>query len=435
MHINTSNSAKGNESSSKKYLLPFILIVSLFFLWGMAHNLNGVLIPHLKKACQLNNSQSALIDTSVFLAYFVMALPAGYLLRKIGYKTSIIIGLFAFSIGAFLFIPAANMRMYEMFLVALFIIGCGLAILETAANPYTTLLGPAETATSRINLAASFNGLAAMLAPILGTIFILSGKNYTEQELNVMSEPDRLTYLMSEASSVKLPYFILGSVLLIVAILFIFIKLPEIKNTDSPSDNENSNKSIFSVLANRNLAFAVIAQFFYVGAQVCVTSFFIMVAQQGAGVDEKVAGYALGIYGLLFMVGRFIGTFFLKYISAKRMLAICASATILLSLIAILGSGMVVLYALGGLGLFMSIMFPTIFSLGIMGLGEQTKSGSSWLIMSIVGGAVFPFFMGEIVDRCGNMQFGYLVPFVCYLIILWYATIGYKNPLVEPKLK
>src|SRR5690606_35408548 len=173
MELGTQTNAKLTNGGGRNYLLPFVLIISLFFLWGMAHNLNGVLIPHLKKACQLNNSQSALIDTSIFLAYFIMALPAGYLLQKIGYKLSIIIGLFAFSIGAFLFIPAANMRVYELFLIALFIIDCGLAILETAANPYTTLLGPPESATTRINLAASFNGLAAMLAPILGTIFIL----------------------------------------------------------------------------------------------------------------------------------------------------------------------------------------------------------------------------------------------------------------------
>ncbi|HLS38058.1 MAG TPA: L-fucose:H+ symporter permease [Sphingobacterium bovisgrunnientis] len=427
MQTSIQKAGEDNHTSSKKYLLPFILIISLFFLWGMAHNLNGVLIPHLKKACQLNNSQSALIDTSIFLAYFIMALPAGYLLQKIGYKLSIIIGLFAFSIGAFLFIPAANMRVYELFLIALFIIGCGLAILETAANPYTTLLGPPESATTRINLAASFNGLAAMLAPILGTIFILSGKNYSEHEMKLMAESDRLAYLMSEASSVKQPYLILGSILLVVAVLFIFIKLPEIKSEQHNDEKKIKRQTIFSVLKNRNLAYAVLAQFFYVGAQVCVTSFFIMVAQQGAGVDEKVAGYALGIYGFLFMIGRFIGTFFLKYITARHMLTICAAAAILLSLIAVSGSGMIVLYSLGGLGLFMSIMFPTIFSLGILGLGEETKSGSSWLIMSIVGGAIFPFLMGEIVDVTNDMQLGYIVPFVCYMVILWYATLGYKN--------
>lgn len=432
MHIDSKDNIQVSGHSAKNYLFPFILVVSLFFLWGMAHNLNGVLIPHLKKACQLDNSQSALVDTSVFFAYFVMALPAGFLLRRVGYKTSIVIGLLAFSIGAFLFIPAANARMYELFLVALFIIGCGLAVLETAANPYATILGPPESATQRINLAASFNGLAAMLGPILGTVFILSGKSYTAAEMAAMADAERLAYLTTEASSVKQPYFILGAVLLVVAVIFMFVKLPEIKETESVGSEANEKKSLFAVLRHKNLAFAVVAQFFYVGAQVCVTSFFIIMAQQGAGVDEKTAGYYLGVYGFLFMIGRFIGTFLLKYTTAQRLLAIYAIATVLLALVAVMGSGMVVLYALGGLGLFMSIMFPTIFSLGIVGLGDETKQASSWLIMAIVGGAVFPFIMGGIIDASGdNTQLGYIVPFVCYLVIFWYAVKGYKAPVMS----
>lgn len=432
MHIDSNDNIKVSGHSAKNYLFPFILVVSLFFLWGMAHNLNGVLIPHLKKACQLDNSQSALVDTSVFFAYFVMALPAGFLLRKVGYKISIIIGLFAFSLGAFLFIPAADARAYELFLLALFIIGCGLAVLETAANPYATILGPPESATQRINLAASFNGLAAMLGPILGTVFILSGKNHTAAELAAMAEAERLAYLTSEASSVKMPYFVLGAVLLLVAVIFMFVKLPEIRQSASARSVAGEQSGLLAVLRHKNLAFAVVAQFFYVGAQVCVTSFFIIMAQQGAGVSEKTAGYYLGVYGFLFMIGRFIGTFLLRYTTAQRLLAIYAVATILLALIAIMGSGMVVIYALGGLGLFMSIMFPTIFSMGIIGLGDETKQASSWLIMAIVGGAVFPFIMGGIIDASGdNTQLGYIVPFVCYLVIFWYAVKGYKMPVIS----
>lgn len=426
MHIDSTKkvTVTGNP---KNYLFPFILVVSLFFLWGIAHNLNGVLIPHLKKACQLDNSQSALVDTSVFFAYFIMALPAGLLLRKLGYKISIVIGLLAFSLGAFLFIPAANARMYELFLVALFIIGCGLALLETAANPYATILGPPESATQRINLAASFNGLAAMLGPILGTVFILSGTSYTTSELDAMAEAERLAYLASEASSVKLPYFVLGAILLLVAVIFMFVKLPEIKESQSEAGESSEKKNLFAVLRHKNLTFAVVAQFFYVGAQVCVTSFFIRMAQQGAGVDEKTAGYYLGVYGLLFMVGRFIGTFLLKYTSANRLLSTYALISVLLAATAVFGSGMVVLYALGGLGFFMSIMFPTIFSLGIANLGNETKQGSSWLIMSIVGGAIFPFLMGNIIDNANdNTQIGYVIPLVCYAFILWYAAKGYK---------
>src|SRR5690606_28385670 len=401
MEIGSKDNITLTNGGAKGYLFPFILIVSLFFLWGMAHNLNGVLIPHLKKACQLDNSQSALVDTSVFLAYFIMALPAGYLLRRWGYKLSIIMGLIAFSIGAFLFIPAADYRMYELFLLALFIIGCGLAMLETAANPYAAILGKPEAATHRLNLAASFNGLAAMVAPIVGTMFILSGKSYTEPELNAMAEVDRLSYLMEEAASVKTPYLVLGLVLLLVAVVFMFVKLPEIKE-EGPDTDENSKTGLFSVLRHQHLAFAVIAQFFYIGAQVCVTSFFIRMAQQGAGVDEKTAGYYLGVCGLLFMVGRFVGTFLLRYTTANRLLALYAVICTVLAAIAVLGSGMVVLYALGGLGFFMSIMFPTIFSLGITGLGKETKQASSWLIMAIVGGAFFLYITGGIIDMAGD---------------------------------
>lgn len=426
MELGTKKNINVNNGGTKSYLLPFILIVSLFFLWGMAHNLNGVLIPHLKKACQLDNSQSALVDTSIFLAYFVMALPAGYLLRRWGYKLSIIMGLVAFSIGAFLFIPAADHRMYELFLVALFIIGCGLAVLETAANPYAAILGKPEAATHRLNLAASFNGLAAMVAPILGTVFILSGKSYSESELQAMAEVDQMAYLMEEAASVKTPYFVLGLVLLLVAVVFMFVKLPEIKE-DGPETEKSQKTGLFTVLRHKHLAFAVIAQFFYIGAQVCVTSFFIRMAQQGAGVDEKTAGYYLGVYGLLFMVGRFVGTFLLRYTTANRLLALYALISTVMAAIAVLGSGMVVLYALGGLGFFMSIMFPTIFSLGIAGLGKETKQASSWLIMAIVGGAIFPYITGGIIDIADdNTQIGYIVPFVCYIVILWFAQKGYK---------
>lgn len=427
MEIGTKSSIKLTEASSNKgYLLPFILIVSLFFLWGMAHNLNGVLIPHLKKACQLNNSQSALVDTSVFFAYFIMALPAGYILRKWGYKLSIILGLLTFSVGAFLFIPAADHRMYELFLLALFIIGCGLALLETAANPYAAVLGKPEAATHRLNLAASFNGLAAMVAPVVGTTFILSGTSYSETELSAMTESNRLAYLLHEASSVKMPYLILGLILLVVAFVFLFIKLPEIQSEKAESE-KGEKSGLFAVLRHKHLSFSVIAQFFYVGAQVCVTSFFIRMAQQGAGVDEKTAGYFLGVYGLLFMGGRFVGTLLLRYTTAQRLLAIYAVCCAILATIAIWGTGMVILYALGGLGFFMSIMFPTIFSLGIAGLGNETKQASSWLIMSIVGGAVFPFVTGNIIDALhDNTQIGYSVPLVCYLVILWFALKGYK---------
>ncbi|WP_201985992.1 L-fucose:H+ symporter permease [Hymenobacter rubidus] len=416
--------ATGGPVSARTYLLPFSLVVGVFFLWGMAHSLDSILIPHLQKACQLNNRQSTLVDTAVFLAYFLMAIPAGILLKRLGYKVTIILGLLAFAGGAFLFVPAADARSYGLFLTALFIIGCGLTTLETAANPYAAVLGPPESATSRLNLAASFNGLAVFVAPIIGANLILSGKEYTKAQLAAMSEAVRTTYLNHEAAAVKLPYIVLGCVLVAVAVLFFFSKLPEVRAAEAePSEGGG----FFAVLRHRHLTWAVVAQFFYVGAQVCVTSFFIRMAKQGAGVDEKTAGYYLAVYGLLFMVGRFIGTALLKYIASQRLLSIYAVVAMALCAVAVFGDGAYVIYALGGLGFFMSIMFPTIFALGIAGLGDDTKPGSSWLVMSIVGGAIMPPLMGTLIDLRGdNIQIGYLVPMVCYLVILLFGMYGYR---------
>jgi FHS family L-fucose permease-like MFS transporter len=414
------------KGTGTKYLLPFILITSLFFLWGMAHNLDSVLIPHLKKACNLNNSQSTLIDTSVFLAYFLMAIPSGIILKRFGYKASIITGLLVFASGAFLFVPAANSLSYITFLVALFIIGCGLTILETSANPYAAILGDPAKAAWRLNLAATFNGLAAPLATIVGR-FILSGKSHTKEELAAMTDAVRNNYFLNEASTVKTPYIILGCVLVSVAILFYFMKLPEVKtqNTDGISSNEGG---FFAALKHKHLKWAVIAQFFYVGAQVCVTSFFIRAAQQAGGFDEYTSLYYLGLYGTLFLVGRFVGTFLLRFIASNRLLYIYAVLCVFLCLIAILGQGSYVVYALGGLGFFMSIMFPTIFALGIEGIGEDTKPGSSWLIMSIVGGAILPYGMGTLIDHYGDkIQIGYIIPLICFLVILYFGMVGYKH--------
>src|SRR6476661_2531135 len=285
-----------SESRQKQnfYLIPFILVVSLFFLWGMVHNLDSILIPHLKKACELSNRQSTLIDTAVFFAYFLMAIPAGIFLKRWGYKTGIIFGLVVASIGASLFVPAANTRSFEFFLLALFVIGCGIAMLETAANPYSAVLGPPESAGIRLNLAASFNGLAALVAPLVGTTFILSGVDHSKTELASMPVAQKIAYLNTEAASVRLPYSVFAIVLILVAILFLFFHFPEVKAETKSTRLADYKRA----LRHKHLIGAVIAQFFYVGAQVCVTSFFIRMAKQGGGLDEKTAGYYLAVvYG------------------------------------------------------------------------------------------------------------------------------------------
>ncbi len=397
-----------------------ILITSLFFLWGFALNLNPILIPHLKKACQLSDFESALIDSASFFAYFLMAIPAGRFMEKFGYKGGILLGLFLFALGAFLFYPAAETRSFMFFLTALFVIACGLTFLETAANPYITVLGDPASATQRLNFAQSFNGLAATLAPLLGGAFILSGKTLSAQEEAGMSAQQLNDYLDLEASAVQIPFVIIGIVVLMVAVFLWRTKLPEITD-NSEVKNEGS------IWKEKNLILGVIAQFFYVGAQVCVSSFFIRFSYHVAGIEEKAAAIFLSIALLGFMVGRFVGTFLLTYISPPRLLAIYSFANLVLLIAASTLDGMFSIYALIGVEFFMSIMFPTIFSLSIHGLGPKTKQGASWVIMSIVGGAIFPVIMGRVSDL-SNIQVSYLVPAACFFVIFYFAI---KNAKVK----
>lgn len=422
------HSLKPSCMTTKKtaYLIPFILVTSLFFLWGIANNLNGILIPHLRKALQLTNMQSTFVDTAVYLAYFSAAIPAGIFLKKYGYKKGIIFGLLLFSAGALLFIPAANLRAYEVFLLGYFIIGFGLTFLETAANPYVTKLGDPEGATRRINLAQSFNGLAAALGPAMGTIFILSGKEFSAEEWSTLSNTEQITYLTNEASAVKMPYLFIAACVFVVALIFMKYKFPEVQDTES--NNSSGQGTILGALKRKHLRWAVVAQLFYVGAQISFTSFFIRVAIKNGGLDEKSAGYYFSIlWGVLFMAGRFSGTFLMKYIAPNKLLSLYSAICILLSIAVMQAEGALILVALGGLSFFMSIMFPTIFSLGIKDMGEDTKPASSLIIMSIIGGAIFPVIMGYIIDSFNdNLQIGYIVPLIGYVVVLYFGLIGYK---------
>lgn len=408
--------------AKNKYLFPFIMITSLFFMWGFVHNLDPVLIPHLKRSFSLSTLQASLVDSAVFIAYFVMALPAGFLLRKYGYKKGIIIGLAFFALGSFLFIPAANTQAYVFFLGALFIIACGLTILETAANPYASLLGPPETATFRLNFAQTFNGLAAAMAPVIGVRVILI-KGLSDEQLSTMTDSAKQLALASEASSVKTPYFIIGSVILVIAVIFLFLRLPEIKEED---DSQDEKTGILHALRHKHLSWAVAAQFFYVGAQVCVFSFFIIYAPFAAGVSQETAGNYAGGLGLAFLLGRVLGTFLMKFMKPELMLRIYALINVLLCIVAMTAGGTLALFSVIGIAFFMSIMFPTIFSLGIKDLGRDTKLGSSLIIMSIVGGAILPPVMGYISDVTHNIQIGYIVPLICFIVVFVFGLKGYK---------
>ena len=401
-----------------------ILITALFFLWGFALNLNPILIPHLKKACQLTDTQSALIDSALYIAYFLLAIPAGKFMKKYSFKSGIIFGLILFAGGAFLFYPASISRVYSFFLGAIFIMGCGMAFLETAANPYIIVLGDPATATHRINFAQSFNGLAASIAPLVGGMFILSGKSLSSEQKSFMSPAQLNDYLNHEAAAVQLPYLVIGLVVLSVAIMIYRTKLPEITDVDSSLEIEGS------IFKEKNLMFGVLAQFFYVGAQTCVSSFFIRFSDKVAGMGEKSAALYLFIALMGFMIGRFVGTALIRYFPAAKLLVIYSIINMALLILAVSLHGKFPVYALMGVEFFMSIMFPTIFSLGIRGLGSKTKEGSSLLIMAIVGGAVFPVIMGRVSDM-SSIQTAYLVPAVCFIVVILFAL---KNLDIE-KLK
>ncbi len=400
----------------KSFSFPLILITSLFFFWGFIHNLDPILIKHLRSAFQLSHFQASLVDSAVFAAYFLLAIPAGLIIQKYGYKTGILVGLFFFAAGCFMFVPAANTVSYPFFLGALFVLSCGLAILETAANPYITILGNPEKAPQRLNFAQSFNGLAASVAPIIGGVFILGEEPKTQDELSRLTQTAKLAYIQAETSLVKGPYIILGLIILLVMFLFLFVKLPEV--TES---KEKSTKNFLQVLRLKNIGWGVLAQFFYIGAQIYVFSFLLVFAEDAIQMKGQDAKYYAGVAGFLFMIGRFAGTFLMKYIAPQKLLAIYSVISIILSIWVIIGSGVSTLYALVTLTFFMSIMFPTIFALGINGAGSETKSASSLLIMSIVGGAIIPPLASKITDISGNIHFSYVVPLICFVIVLLFS--------------
>lgn len=411
------------KSSTK---LAFILVTSLFFLWAFLHNINPILIPHLKKACQLSDARSALIDSAVYLGYFLAAIPAGLYMQKYGYKKGIIFGLVLYAIGALMFIPAASSLSFVSFLTALFIMACGATFLETVANPYITKLGSPETATQRLNFAQSFNGVGAFIAPIIGGMFILSGVEHSATELAAYTPEQLNDYLSTEASTVKIPYILIGLIVLALALVFKFVSIPEFK----PEDDGHGSKFSLSLLKNKNVLFAVLAQFFYVGAQVCIGSFFIRYAKSIGDIGEKNAAYLWGSIAMVgFMVGRFIGTWMMGKIKPARLLMIYAAISTVLMLCAVVLTSMPAIYALIATPFFMSIMFPTIFSLGIEGLSEKdSQIASALLVMAIVGGAIFPVFMGYISDiNGGDIQFSYIIPMICFVFVTIYGWMKSNN--------
>lgn len=387
----------------KSYLLPFILITSLFLLWGFAHGLLDVLNKHFQGVFTMTKAESGLVQFSTYIAYFLMALPAGMFMKRYGYKRGIILGLLLFAAGAFAFIPAAFLHSATPFLVALFVIACGLCILETAANPYSTVLGPAESGAQRLNLSQSFNGLGWILGPLVGGALIFGGEG---------DDPFTLTR----------PYILVGSIVLLVAVLFIFTRLPEVKTEEAeevlPTDDRLPAVSMWK---HGQFVRSVIAQFCYCAAQTGIFSFFInYVTELDPQMTNIEASRILAFGGMaLFMIGRLSGSFTMKWMAPGKLLMWFALADAVCMALVIVSAGTVSLYALYLSFFFMSIMFPTIFALGLEGMGGYTKKASSYIVMGVAGGAFSPMLMGYI--GADNMAIGFLVPLVAFLYILYFA--------------
>lgn len=397
----------------RSWILPFALIASLFFMWAIANNFNDILIKQFQKALDLTRMQSGLIQTAFYLGYFTVALPAGWVMTKVGYKNGILIGLGLYALGALLFFPAAEVRAFGFFLFALYVIAAGLAFLETAANPFITVMGPQATAAQRLNLAQSFNGFGGFLAPFIGGALIFSGIEHTPAEIAAMAPVELDAYRAVEARAVQMPYLLLALVVLAIALLIWRARFPPIEEAE-PGEAGGRGQPILSSAPLRG---AVVAQFFYVGAQVVIWSYFINFAQDLTNIGEKSAAHYLGLSLMIFMVGRFIGTAMMRVVPPARMLAIHGVAAAALCAVAIGATGWTAVIALGLTSFFMSIMFPTIFALGVAGLGVRTKLGSSLIIMAIIGGALFPPLVGLIADRSGSIQFGMIVPLSSFLVV------------------
>ena len=419
--------------TERRYVLPFILVTSLFFLWAFGVNLNDILIPHLKKGFHLTDFRSSLIQTAFFGGYFLAALPAGWLMEKIGYKRGILVGLLTCATGSLLFIPAASVRLYGFFLFALFVMACGQGVLEVAANPYVTILGPPESSERRLNFAQSFNSVGAVVTPIFGAAFILSGVEYSRTQLSAMTSVQLQAYEVAEANTVKGPYLVIAALFLAVAALIFFSQLPEVREAGDAEATPNAVEGLRGLWPYKHLLKGVLAQFFYVGAQVGVASFVIRFAQYSMpGLPEKQAANYLKLHLLGFMIGRFAGSAMMRRIAASRLLSLFGMSALLCLAVVLLGTGAAPMWALVLLGFFHSIMFPTIFALSLKQLGPHTKLGSSLLVMSIIGGAVFPAIMGYISDM-SSIRYAFWVPFLCHLYVLYFASRGYRPAVDLPK--
>ena len=410
----------------RKQLLPLILVFCLFFLWAISSNLLPTMIRQLMKTCELNTFEASFTETAYWLAYFICPIPIAMFMKRFSYKSGIIFGLLLAALGGLLFFPAAIIKEYWAYLCIFFIIAAGMCFLETAANPYVTALGDEASAPRRLNLAQSFNGLGAFVAAMFLSKLVLSGNTYTRETLPAGFEGGWEGYIQMETDAMKLPYLILAAILIIIAISFIFVKLPKIKEEED-NDADDAKLIDFSVLKKSHLRWGVIAQFFYNGGQTAVNSLFLVYCCNYAGLPESTATTFFGLYMLAFLIGRWIGTALMIRFKPQNMLAVYAVANVLLCGVIMCFGGMTGLYAMLGVSFFMSIMYPTQFSLAITGLGSQTKSGSAFLVMAIVGNACLPQLTAYIMHQNPQIyQVAYIVPLICFIFCAYYGWKGYK---------
>lgn len=390
-------------SDGKNYLLPFVLITTLFFLWGFAHSILDVLNKHFQDALGISKTRSVLVQAVVYGGYFLMALPAGSIIRRFGYRIGVLTGLVLYGLGALLFIPGGRLMSFEFFLFSLFIIGCGLTCLETAANPYVTVLGDKKSAERRINFSQSFNGLGWICGPLVGGLFLFSGNG-------------------NDGGNISMPYAIIGCVVLLVAIAFSRARLPEVKEEEIPAAGQEASESARPLWSHRHFTVGLTALFLYVAAQTGINSFFINYATENASLSARDASILLSFIGMgLFMAGRMIGSWAMSRIRAERLLQGCALGAVIAMAVILAADGTAGLVAFFLCFLCESIMFPTIFALSIRGLGAHTKRASSFLIMSIVGGALAPVSMGYIADHT-SIAWAFVIPMLCFAFILCFAT-------------
>lgn len=419
-----------SSGSEKNYTFALTVLTSLFFMWGFITCLNDILIPHLKAVMDLNYTQVMLVQFAFFTAYAVISLPSGMLVEKIGYKNGIVIGLSTTGIGSLLFYPAAGYQSFPMFLFALFVLASGITLLQVAANPYVAILGKPETASSRLNLTQAFNSLGTTIAPLFGSLLILSVAVKTTEELQKMSPSEVTAYKLAEASAVQVPYLGIAATLFVIAAIFAVIKLPKIEAADvqsSDSNGGNYHDLHKSAWGYKHLVLGAVAIFVYVGGEVSIGSFLVNYLGQPfiAGLKEADAGRFVSFYWGGAMVGRFIGSGIQRKIKPNLMLAFNAVVAAVLVIVSMLTYHEVAMWSILAVGLFNSIMFPTIFTLAIDGLGKHTGQASGILCTAIVGGAILPVIQGYFADTIG-IHHAFFIPVLCYLYIAFYGLKGYK---------